>query len=81
MRRLWVAPVASWSDATELPRDLRATLNEVFPLPRLAAEAVEQSGDGTRKYLWRLRDGEAIEAVLIPSGGRRTLCISLPATR
>jgi 23S rRNA (adenine2503-C2)-methyltransferase len=79
IRRLWVAPVASWSDATELPRDLRAKLNEVFPLPRLAAEAVEQSSDGTRKYLWRLRDDEAIEAVLIPSGGRRTLCISSQA--
>jgi 23S rRNA (adenine2503-C2)-methyltransferase len=41
---------------------------------------VEQvSADGTRKYLWRLADGEAIESVLIPSGARRTLCISSQA--
>ncbi len=79
MRRLWVAPVATWSDATDLPRGLRSTLNQAFPLPRLMAEAVEQSSDGTRKYLWRLTDAEAIEAVLIPSGGRRTLCISSQA--
>jgi 23S rRNA (adenine2503-C2)-methyltransferase len=39
----------------------------------------QQSSDGTRKYLWRLDDGEAIESVLIPSGARRTLCISSQA--
>jgi 23S rRNA (adenine2503-C2)-methyltransferase len=75
-RRLWQAPVARWSDATELPRALREELDATLPLPRLAAEVVQQSADGTRKYLWRLDDGEAIESVLIPSGTRRTLCIS-----
>ena len=40
---------------------------------------MQQSSDGTRKYLWRLADGEAIESVLIPSGKRRTLCISSQA--
>ena len=37
------------------------------------------SEDGTRKFLWRLADGEAIESVLIPIGIRRTLCISSQA--
>jgi 23S rRNA (adenine2503-C2)-methyltransferase len=45
----------------------------------LRVERLEQSADGTRKYLWRLSDGEAIESVLIPSGTRRTLCISSQA--
>jgi 23S rRNA (adenine2503-C2)-methyltransferase len=49
------------------------------PLPRLREEMIQQSADGTRKYLWRLADGEAIESVLIPSGTRRTLCISSQA--
>jgi 23S rRNA (adenine2503-C2)-methyltransferase len=79
MRRLWVAPVGSWTEATELPGALRAELELAHPLPRLRDEVVQQSGDGTRKYLWRLVDGEAIESVLIPSGGRRTLCISSQA--
>jgi 23S rRNA (adenine2503-C2)-methyltransferase len=79
LRRLWVAPVADWSGATELPLDLRSALAEAFPLPRLAADVIQQSADGTRKYLWRLADGEAIESVLIPSGTRRTLCISSQA--
>jgi 23S rRNA (adenine2503-C2)-methyltransferase len=54
-------------------------LNQIFPLSRLTPDVVEQSSDGTRKYLWRLDDAEAIESVLIPSGGRRTLCISSQA--
>jgi 23S rRNA (adenine2503-C2)-methyltransferase len=78
-RRLWQAPVTRWADATELPLALREELDTTLPLPRLAAEVVQQSVDGTRKYLWRLVDGEAIESVLIPSGARRTLCISSQA--
>jgi 23S rRNA (adenine2503-C2)-methyltransferase len=79
MRRLWVSPVENWAGATELPAALRAELDLVQPLPRLHADVIEQSTDGTRKYLWRLSDGEAIESVLIPSGSRRTLCISSQA--
>lgn len=78
-RRLWATPVASWADATELPAALRTRLDAALPLPRLARDTVQLSRDGTRKYLWRLPDGEAIESVLIPSGGRRTLCISSQA--
>jgi 23S rRNA (adenine2503-C2)-methyltransferase len=65
--------------ATELPLSLRAELEERFPLPSLTPDTIQQSADGTRKYLWRLADGEAIESVLIPSGTRRTLCISSQA--
>jgi 23S rRNA (adenine2503-C2)-methyltransferase len=78
-RRLWQPPVESWSTATELPLALRAELDAAFPLPRLTPDTVQQSADGTRKFLWRLSDGEAIESVLIPTGSRRTLCISSQA--
>ncbi|MGN6392192.1 MAG: 23S rRNA (adenine(2503)-C(2))-methyltransferase RlmN [Gemmatimonadales bacterium] len=79
VRRLWQAPVASWAAATELPMALRAELDAAFPVSRLPVQVEQLSGDGTRKYLWRLADGEAIESVLIPSGTRRTLCISSQA--
>ncbi len=79
LRRLWQAPVPAWTDATELPLALRAELDAAFPLLRLTAEVEQLSADGTRKFLWRLADGEAIESVLIPSGGRRTLCLSSQA--
>src|SRR5215210_8042798 len=78
-RRLWQAPVESWEAASDLPSALRVELQEAFPLKRLTPDVVQQSADGTRKYLWRLTDGEAIESVLIPSGSRRTLCISSQA--
>ena len=76
LRRLWQAPIDSWQQATDLPAALRPELDHAFPLARLTPETIQQSTDGTRKYLWRLSDGEAIESVLIPSGSRRTLCIS-----
>ena len=79
VRRLWVAPIGSWKDATELPAALRTELDQEFPLARLPLDTVQQSSDGTRKFLWRLTDGEAVESVLIPSGSRRTLCISSQA--
>ena len=79
VRRLWIAPVAAWSDATELPKALREALEAEWPLPRLDVVSAERSADGARKFLWRLADGEAIESVLIPSGARRTLCISSQA--
>ncbi|MEZ4455516.1 MAG: 23S rRNA (adenine(2503)-C(2))-methyltransferase RlmN [Gemmatimonadales bacterium] len=79
IRRLWQSPVSSWTDATELPGPLRRELDAAFPLPRLTVASREQSADGTVKYLWRLADGEAVESVLIPSGTRRTLCISSQA--
>jgi 23S rRNA (adenine2503-C2)-methyltransferase len=79
VRRLWQAPVAAWSEATELPVALRQELSTAFPLGRLPLDVEQQSADGTRKYLWRLADGEAVESVLIPSGTRRTLCISSQA--
>src|ERR1043166_2438287 len=41
--------------------------------------ARQTSADGTEKFLFRLRDGEAIETVAIPEGDRLTLCISSQA--
>jgi 23S rRNA (adenine2503-C2)-methyltransferase len=74
--RLWERPVASWTDATDLPAALREALHDAFPLTRLELAAHQVSRDGTEKFLWKLADGEAIESVLIPEGKRRTLCIS-----
>lgn len=76
---LWQRPIAAWADATDLPATLRAELDRDRPLPRLELATEQLSSDGTRKFLWRLPDGEAIESVLIPSGTRRTLCVSSQA--
>ncbi len=78
-RRLWINPVGAWADATDLPASLRAELDAALPLTRLDVASHQISEDGTQKFLWRLADQEAVESVLIPSGTRRTLCISSQA--
>ncbi len=74
--RLWLRPVRSWMEASEVPTTLRAALEEQFPLPALRLAQKQVSSDRTVKFLWALPDGEAIESVWIPEGRRRTLCIS-----
>jgi 23S rRNA (adenine2503-C2)-methyltransferase len=79
VRRLWVNPASSFGAMTELPVAFRGQLEETFEIPRLEVVARQKSTDGTEKFLFRLRDGQAIETVAIPEGGRVTLCISSQA--
>jgi 23S rRNA (adenine2503-C2)-methyltransferase len=78
-RRLWTNPAPDFEAMTELPKGFRGLLSEHFEIPRLALAARQRSSDGTEKFLFRLRDGEAIETVAIPDGGRMTFCISSQA--
>ncbi len=61
---------------TSLPRALRGVLAGRVLIGRPEAARIQRSLDGTRKYLFRLADGEEIESVLIPDDGRLTACIS-----
>ena len=61
---------------TDLPMGLRNRLEETYSLRPLELAGDERSEDGTEKFLFRLDDGRYIESVLIPAGGRRTLCLS-----
>lgn len=76
---LWQRPAASFEAMTNLPASLRDALAGAFRLTRLALAASQRSTDGTRKFLFRLADGQAIETVAIPDGDRLTLCISSQA--
>jgi len=64
---------------TNLPMGERTALAEAFELGEAEVATVSRSADGTVKHLWRLRDGELVESVLIPSEDRMTLCISSQA--
>jgi 23S rRNA (adenine2503-C2)-methyltransferase len=79
VRRLWMNPAPSFEAMTELPAVFRRQLEERFETPRLEVLVRQKSTDGTEKFLFRLRDGQAIETVAIPEGGRLTLCISSQA--
>src|SRR4030095_3260036 len=78
-RRLWVNPAPSFDAMSDQPRELRELLATGLVVPRLAGDVDHQSVDGTRKFLFRLADGQAIETVAIPEGKRLTLCISSQA--
>lgn len=77
--RLWQRPVNSFADMTELPKALREALADAFSMPRLELATQQASSDGTRKFLFRLADGQLIETVSIPDDDRLTLCISSQA--
>lgn len=61
---------------TDLSKALRERLDRHFSIGRLAIVDHRQSTDGSRKFLFRLRDGRLIESVLIPEADHNTLCIS-----
>ncbi len=65
-----------FSSMTDLPGALIKKLDESFYPVSLKMEGFRTSRDRTRKFLWRLRDEEFIESVLIKEGARRTLCVS-----
>jgi 23S rRNA (adenine2503-C2)-methyltransferase len=79
LRRLRVNPAPDFEAMTELPKNVREVLAETFELPRLSVAARQRSADGTEKFLFMLRDGQAIESVAIPESDRLTLCISSQA--
>ncbi|MEM7166844.1 MAG: 23S rRNA (adenine(2503)-C(2))-methyltransferase RlmN [Planctomycetota bacterium] len=62
-----------------LPAALRQALADGPLAAPLAVDQEQISGDGTRKYTFKLADGALIESVWIPSGDRNTLCISSQA--
>ncbi|BCS98787.1 dual-specificity RNA methyltransferase RlmN [Desulfoluna limicola] len=73
---IYIRQADSFEEMTDLGKELRALLEENYTIARLEKANVEISSDGTRKYLFRLSDGEYTESVLIPGKDRKTLCIS-----
>lgn len=61
---------------TNLSKKFRSELPQIlrFDLPKVTFKT--ESVDGTRKFLFDVGDGMTVEAVLIPSPGRLTLCVS-----
>jgi 23S rRNA (adenine2503-C2)-methyltransferase len=64
---------------TDLARDFRAQLAQscIVQAPKVLTQ--HRSADGTRKWLFDVGQGNAIESVFIPEDDRGTLCISSQA--
>jgi len=65
-----------FEDMTDLARDFRAQLTEQCVVQAPAVLTQQRSSDGTRKWLFDVGQGNAIESVFIPEDDRGTLCIS-----
>ncbi len=68
--------VTSFDEMTDLPLELRRSLARKFSLADPEVVEVTPSGDGSRKYLFRLADGATVESVAMPDGAKLTLCLS-----
>ena len=69
--------VASYDEMTNLSRELRAKLADTYPLHLPVRETVQISKvDGTRKYLFRMHDGNYVESVLMLYHHGNSVCIS-----
>ena len=76
---LYQHDVSRFDEMTNVSKALRQELSQSACISRLEPETVEIGSDGTRKYLFVLEDGNAVEAVIIPDEDRNTLCISSQA--
>lgn len=70
--------VSDFDAMTNLSKDLRRRLGDEAAPSSLEEAHVSRSSRarGTKKLLFRLRDGETVESVLIRDGERATLCLS-----
>jgi 23S rRNA (adenine2503-C2)-methyltransferase len=66
----------SLEEMTDLPKDLRARLQERAKTSTLRVESRYISEDGTRRYLLKTHDNLPVETVFIPEERRDTICFS-----
>lgn len=64
------------ADMTSLSKKLRTELSEEYVANPVSVMRVYPSRDGSRKYLFRLSDGNLVEGVFMPHDYGNTLCVS-----
>jgi 23S rRNA (adenine2503-C2)-methyltransferase len=76
VQSLWHDGARTFEEMRRFTPELRRKMAAAGFVSWLEPALVLQSQDGTRKILWKLRDGRTIESVVIPDGERTTLCVS-----
>ena len=71
--------VRSIDEMTNISKVGRERLKEEYSLGVTLPSACQVSSDGTKKYLFPVGEGNAVEAVMIPDEDRKTLCVSSQA--
>ncbi len=72
---LYSKRITSFSEATNIKKETREKLSKDFTISNIEIITVEKAKD-VRKYLFKLRDSEHIEAVLMNHDYGNSLCIS-----
>jgi 23S rRNA (adenine2503-C2)-methyltransferase len=65
-----------FDEMTNFSKKLRAKLKEMCVVRAPEISVRQESSDGTIKYAMLLEGGQEVEAVWIPDGDRKTLCVS-----
>ena len=73
---LFIDKVKSFDDMTNLSLDLREKLKQNYDICNFSIERKLESSDGTKKYLFGLFDGNAIESVLMQYHFGKSVCVS-----
>lgn len=68
--------VGSFDEMTNLSKNLIQLLKDEFDFPVLHEEIMQQSSDGTRKFLFKLADGLLIETVLMLQAYGLSICVT-----
>jgi len=73
---IFVDEVKSFDEMTNISLELRNKLKENYELCNFSIVRKLESVDGTKKYLFGLNDGNAIESVLMEYHFGKTVCVS-----
>ena len=73
---IYVDKVKSFEEMTNLSLELRKKLEENYTMCNFEIIKKQESSDGTKKYLFDVLDGNAIETVLMEYNSWKTICIS-----
>ncbi|MFC7738603.1 23S rRNA (adenine(2503)-C(2))-methyltransferase RlmN [Roseomonas sp. GCM10028921] len=65
-----------FAQMSSIAKPMQAKLAERFTIGRPGVTTEQTSSDGTRKWLFRMRDGQQVETVYIPDDDRGAVCIS-----
>jgi 23S rRNA (adenine2503-C2)-methyltransferase len=73
---LYKKDINSIDEMSNLSKKARLMLNERYEFGTSSHVSVQESSDGTKKYLFKTPAGKFIEAAYIPERKRNTLCVS-----
>lgn len=73
---LYKKQISSISEMTNLSKSAREILDEKFEFGLTPFVKVQESIDGTKKYLFPTIQQKFIETAMIPEGDRKTVCVS-----